>query len=128
MTDKAIGDRELALLKWVADHGPVSVGEASDTFGERNGLARSTVLTMMERLRQKGRLKRRREDGVYRYHSAQRREALLNGVVGQFVKNALGGSVSPFVAYLSEKQNVSAEELAQLEALVERLGSKRKGE
>ena len=36
-----------------------------------------------------------------------------------------GGTVSPFVAYLSQRQQVSDNELAELEALVAQLQSRR---
>src|SRR4051812_21942255 len=98
MATKAIGDRELALLRFVAEKGLVSVGEAADRFGAHLGLARSTVLTMMERLRRKGHLRRRRDGGVYQYSSPLEQDAVLSGVVKRFVEETLAGSVSPVVA------------------------------
>ncbi|WP_258224035.1 BlaI/MecI/CopY family transcriptional regulator, partial [Stenotrophomonas sp. HMWF003] len=53
MRGKTIGDQELALLQYVAEQGGATVGEVAAGFGEERGLARSTVLTMMERLRGK---------------------------------------------------------------------------
>ncbi|HET9225937.1 MAG TPA: BlaI/MecI/CopY family transcriptional regulator, partial [Thermoanaerobaculia bacterium] len=38
----------------------------------------------------------------------------------------LSGSVSPFVSYLPEKSEVSDDELAELEQLVDRLKSRRR--
>ena len=122
-----IGDQELALLNHIAERGGATVGEAAEEFGEPRGLARSTVLTMMERLRAKGRLARRRDaSGVYRYNSPASTREVLRDVVGGFVERTLGGSVSPFVAYLADKGEVSAEELADLEALVAKLQAQRR--
>lgn len=126
MTSKSIGDQELALLRYVAEKGPVSVGEAVEGFGTARGLARSTVLTMMERLRQKGHLEREQVDGIYRYASTASPGELMRGAVRTFVEKTLAGSVSPFVNYLAETGDVSAEELAELEDLVNRLKSQRK--
>ena len=123
-----IGDRELELLRWVQERGSASVGEAAEGFGAPAGLARSTVQTMLERLHEKRHLQRRREGGVYRYAAALPAGELLRGLVGSFVAGTLGGSVSPFVAYLAEKEEVSADELAELEALVERLQERRRSE
>jgi predicted transcriptional regulator len=126
---KSIGDQELALLRYLAESGPATVGEASEGFGEPRGLARSTVLTMMERLRQKGHLEREQVDGVYRYCSPVSSGDLLQGAVRSFVEKTLEGSVSPFVAYLTasaEVSTVSDSELAELEQLVSRLKSKKK--
>ena len=126
MSGKTIGDQELALLRHIAEGGPASVGEVVEAFGAPRGLARSTVLTMMERLRQKGYLDREPVEGVYRYKAANSPGELLQGAVRTFVEKTLAGSVSPFVTYLTERSEVSDEELAELEQLVDRLKSRRR--
>jgi len=118
---RSIGDQELALLKHVTEAGGSTVGEAAESFGAGRGLARSTVLTMMERLRHKGHLGRTQVGGVYRYFPRASAVELLRDKVRGFVEQSLGGSVSPFVAYLSEEADLSDEELAELEDLVARL-------
>ena len=126
MTSKSIGDQELALLRYVAEQGAVSVGEAAEGFGAPRGLARSTVLTMMERLRQKGHLEREPVEGIYRYSCTAAPGDLLRGAVRSFVEKTLAGSVSPFVTYLAETREVSDAELVELEDLVARLRSRKK--
>lgn len=126
MAKPSIGDQELALLQYIAEHNHTSVGEVAAGFGEPHGLARSTVLTMMERLRSKAYLHRRQVDGMYRYSPAARPGEVMRTAVGQFVEKTLSGSVSPFVAWMSERANVSESELAELEALVAQLQSRRK--
>lgn len=124
MADQAgqtIGQQELALLRHIADRGSLTVGEAAEDFGAARGLARSTVLTMMERLRRKGHLARRMTDGVYRYRTRSSSADLLKRAVQRFVERNLDGSVSPFLAYLSEGGAVSDAELRELEAIVSRL-------
>jgi predicted transcriptional regulator len=126
---KGIGDQEMALLRHVSEQPQgITVGEAAESFGGVRGLARSTVLTMMERLRQKGYLDRGSEGGAFRYTATSSQGDLLRGAVETFVERTLAGSVSPFVNYLSERGEVSASELAELEALVETLQAKRKEE
>src|SRR5438093_12319817 len=111
----SIGDQELELLKYVAEGGPQSVGQVAEGFGSPRELARSTVLTMMERLRRKGHLTRRRgTDGVFQYRSTKAIAELLRGAVRTFVEGALAGSVSPVVNYLSERAEVSDSELKDL--------------
>ena len=126
MAGKSIGDQELTLLRFLAEQGPLSVGQATERFGEPRGLARSTVLTMMERLRQKGHLEREQVDGVFQYRAASSPGELLRGAVHSFVEKTLAGSVSPFVSYLTERSEVSDDELAELEQLVDRLRSQRR--
>ena len=113
----------MALLRHIADRGGITVGEAAEEFGTERGLARSTVLTMMERLRQKGHLSRRMADGVYRYKTLASSKDLLKGAVRRFVERNLDGSVSPFLAYLSEAGDLSDKERRELEKIVARLDS-----
>ncbi len=126
MRRKTIGDQELALLQYIGENEPASVGEVAAGFGEARGLARSTVLTMMERLRSKGYLQRAQHQGVYRYQSTAQQQEVVSSAVGSFVEKTLQGSISPFVAWMSEKAEVSDSELAELEALVSRLQSQRR--
>jgi predicted transcriptional regulator len=123
-----LGDQELALLRWIAGHDPASVGQAAAGFGEPRGLARSTVLTMMERLRRKRRLARRRAGGLFVYSAVEAPEQTLRGLVQTFVEKKLDGSLSPFVQYLTDKAAVSDEELAQLEKLVAALQTRKRKE
>ena len=124
----SIGEQEMALLRHIADRGGVTVGEAAEEFGTQRELARSTVLTMMERLRQKGHLSRRMIDGVYRYKTLASSADLLRGAVQRFVERNLEGSVSPFLAYLSEAGELSDKERRDLERIVARLDSAQRKE
>lgn len=126
MSEISIGEQELALLRHVADTGGATVGEVADTFGAERTLARSTVLTMMERLRKKGHLVRKLDGGVFRYRARETSAELLQGAVGRFVERHLGGSVSPFAAYLSDAGDISDDELKELSDVVSRLKSRRK--
>ena len=126
MRRKTVGDQELALLQYVAEQGGATVGEVAAGFGEERGLARSTVLTMMERLRGKAYLQRASHEGVYRYQTTAEQQEVVNSAVSSFVEKTLQGSVSPFVAFMSHKAEVSDQELAELEALVAQLQSRKR--
>lgn len=123
-----VGDRELDLLRWLEEAGGASVGEAAERYGVERGLARSTVLTMMERLRGKRLLRRREVDGVYRYAVAVPASELARRAVQQFVDDTLGGSLTPFVSYLAERESIDAAQMAELEQLLARLRDRRGAE
>ena len=128
MPQSSIGEQELALLRHIADRGSLTVGEAAEEFGAARELARSTVLTMMERLRRKGHLARRMVDGLYRYRTRTTSAELMKGAVQRFVERNLDGSVAPFLAYLSEAGQVSDAELRELEDIVARLNAGKRSE
>jgi len=124
MGKPSIGDQELKLLRHISERGPSTVGEVAEAFSSSEAWARSTVLTVMERLRQKRYLTRRRMGGVFRYQSRLDTAQLLQGMVESFVSTTLGGSLSPFVAFLAQSDQLSPDETAQLEALAARLGAR----
>lgn len=123
---RTIGDQELALLRDVASNGTATVAEVVERFGLPRGLARSTVLTMMERLRKKGHLSRKQVDGLYRYAMRTAPGDAVQHAVASFVDRTLGGSVTPFVTFLAEAHQVSDSELAELEELVAKLQGERR--
>ena len=118
-----LGTEELRLLRLIAERGPTTVREASDSYGVEAGVRLTTVGQMMERLRKKGLLERDSQDGTFRYRSTVSADQLLEGVVRDFVQNSLGGSLSPFALYLS-KGDVSQDEIAELRKILDKLGGK----
>lgn len=123
--DSTIGRREWVIMRYIADHHPVSVRAVADYMAEERGLARTSVLTVMERLREKGFLKRKRDGKLWVYSPKQEKSKLLRGVVRDFCENTLGGALSPFVAYLSEETEVTDEQLGELKQLIDKLERQR---
>ena len=122
---ETIGREEMQVLRYVADFQPVSVREVADHIAATSGKARTTVLTVMERLREKGYLVRRKKGGVYRYSPKRSQADVLRSLVADFVREALGGSVSPFVAYLAEEADLDDEQVRELGRLVADLETRR---
>jgi predicted transcriptional regulator len=123
----SIGRAELEILNYVGDHRPVTVRDVADHVSKTKGHTRTTVLNVMTRLCRKGYLTRKRVEGVYRYSPRVPKATLLRSLVSDFVDDALGGSVSPFVAYLAEDAQVSEEELDELRRIVRELERGREG-
>ena len=122
--EQKVGRAELEILHYVQDHRSVTVREAAEHFAETRGHVRTTILNVLERLRKKGFLTRRKVEGLFRYEPRVGKADLLQSLVRDFVEKTLGGSVSPFVAYLSREAEVSEGELQELRAAVEELKGK----
>lgn len=95
-------------------------------MAEVAGQARTTVLTVLERLREKKYLKRRKIKGVNHYSPTVEKSEFINGLVGDFVDEVMQGSVSPFVAYLDQRSQLSDEECDQLRELVAKIDRQEK--
>jgi predicted transcriptional regulator len=122
-----LGELELELLSFVSDHAPITVREVLKQFGEPRGLARTTILTVMDRLRKKDYLKRKDRRGVFEYSPCLQKPDLLRKLTKSFTEKVLGGSLDPLVAYLIEDAKLSAKQLQELSQLVSALESKPRG-
>jgi predicted transcriptional regulator len=121
-----IGQVQLEILQYVADHHPIRVGDVAEHFARTAGKARTTVLTVMEKLREKGYLSRKKRKGTFHYAPRLAKNDVMASVVQRFIEESLGGSVSPFIAYLAESRGLSDSELAKLKDLVQDLEMRRK--
>lgn len=110
-----LGQVQLQVLKFITEHYPIRVADVADHF---DGKARTTILTVMEKLRKKGYLTRKKRDGVFHYSPRLSSNDVLADVVHRFVEQSLGGSVSPFITYLADKAAISESELDELKQLV----------
>lgn len=121
-----LGELEMELLSYVTDHAPITVREAVTQFGEPRGLARTTVLTVMERLRKKNFLTRLEREGVFEYSPCLQKGDLLRNLTRSFAEKVLGGSIDPMVAYLTQDAKLTDEQLSDLHRLVESLDEQRR--
>ena len=118
-----LGRAEAEVLRYIADHCPATVREVADHFTATKGNTKTTVLNMMERLREKGFLVRESVDSLYRYSPSQPAATMLRDLVRDFVDEMLGGSLEPFAAYLAQKPNVSEVEIVRLRETITLLES-----
>ncbi len=121
LAPKNIGRAELEVLRFIHDHHPVTVRQVAEHFAQKKGHVRTTILNVMERLRKKGFLVRKKSGGAYQYSPRERKADFFHSLIDQFVCRALGGSVSPFVAYLVRGAALSNEEIRELKRLVAEL-------
>lgn len=119
----SLGEQELELLKFVSEHTPISVREVAEKFNK--SLARTTVLTVMERLRKKGFLVRSQIDGIYKYSAKIHTGEVVNNKVSEFIEKTLGGSLSPLIAYFQSASKLTEQEIAQLKEMAAKLEAKR---
>jgi len=126
--EQNLGELELDALKVIWKHEPCTVQQATEVLGEQRGCARTTVLTIMQRLHAKGFLKRRKQDGVFRYTATRDRRQTLGRLTQQFVDTVLDGSALPMVAYLAQSGNLTRQERAKLESIVRDIEKKTREE
>ncbi len=122
---RTIGRAELEILNYIHDHHPITVREVAAHFSRTRGHVRTTILNVMARLCRKRYLVRRKTGGIYRYSPSLPKGQVLRTLVRDFVQKTLGGSLSPFVAYLAQDADLDAADVAELKKVVRALDSRR---
>ena len=115
---QTLGQLELEVLKIVWDKQGCTVPEAAEVLAKQKGYARTTILTVIQRLHKKSFLHRKKEGGVFHYYPTQKKTAVLGNLAKQFVQNIFEGSPASLIQHLAEA-DVSAEELTRIRTIID---------
>jgi BlaI family penicillinase repressor len=114
-----LGELELEVMKILWERGRSSVLQVSEKLSKQKGYARTTILTIIQRLHKKGFLKRKKEDGVYRYEPTQKRQQVMGRLLSQFIDRVFDGSSTSLVQQLTGAK-MSDKELDQIKAIIDK--------
>ena len=112
-------EAEWAIIKAVWDSEPCTAPGIQEKLSKQTRWTYSTVRTLMDRMAAKGLLRAEtlRHQTVYR--SAVTREQAQRGELLYTLKHAFNGALTPMVQCLLETGPLSADELAELELLIQ---------
>ena len=119
---------EWTIIKAVWEREPCTATEVQESLVKPTGWAYSTVRTVMDRMVIKGLLTSEKIRNATVYRSAVTREQAQRSEALYALKQAFNGALPPMVQCLIDSRSVSAEELAELEALIKAKQRHRKGE
>ena len=113
-----IGDLQLKILKVLWDRGQATVAEVNDALSA-NGLAYTTIATMLKKMEAKGLVKHRLEDRKFVYQPKVKEEDVARNLSSHLVERLFAGSLTDMVAQLLSAREVTKSELAELEKLIQ---------
>lgn len=116
--NQSLGQLELEVLKMVWDKPGSSVPQLTDELLKHKDYARTTILTVVQRLHKKGFLTRKKQEGSFRYYSTDSKESVMGNLTQRFIKKAFNGSASSLVQHLTQTK-LSSEELAEMRSIIE---------
>ena len=116
---------QMEIMDVVWERGEATVAEVWKVLSARRNLARSTVLTMITRLEEKGWLCCDQEGHAFRYKAAVPREATLGTVVRRLVDTAFGGSAERLFQALVHGRGISREEARKIREMIDRAEGKK---
>jgi BlaI family penicillinase repressor len=120
-----LSEAQIEIMNVVWDRGEVTVADVWKALAARRKVARNTVLTMIQRLEEKGWLSRDDAGHAFRYRAAVPREATLGTMIRRLVDTAFEGSAEGLVMALLHGRGVSKEEAARIREMIDRAGGRR---
>ncbi len=111
-------EAEWAIIKAVWQKEPCTAPDVQQKLEKQTAWTYSTVRTLMDRMVAKGLLKCKKQRNLTRYTSAASPAEAQRGELLYALKHAFNGALTPMVQCLLETDKLSADELAELEALI----------
>ena len=118
-----ISDAEHAVMEVLWDQSPLSAQEVAERVPEERGWSANTVKTLLGRLLAKSVIAHREEGRRYLYRPLVAREDYVAGESRRMIDRLFGGRLTPLVAHLAERDQLSAEDIAEIEAILKDLKS-----
>ena len=115
---------EWAIFKAVWDNEPCAAPTVQEKLASRKNWTYSTVKTMMDRMVTKGLLTTERIRNLILYRSAITKKQAQKGEIMRALKRAFNGALTPMMQFLLDNNELSSEQLSELEALIKRKRSR----
>jgi predicted transcriptional regulator len=108
---------EIMQLIWNSAAG-LTIGEIWDAVRTNRNVSRTTVLNLVDRLDKRNWLKRRKDQGVYRYVTCVERPTAEEQLAVEFVEEFFQGSASNLVMSLLGSKRISKADVESLKRLL----------
>lgn len=117
-------EAEWAIIQAVWDNQPCAAPTIQEELESKKNWSYSTVKTLMDRMVSKGLLSTERIRNLILYRSAITRKQAQKGEIMRTIKRAFDGALTPMMQFLLDSNNLSSEQLCELEMLIKNKKSK----
>jgi len=112
---------EWSVMECLWEESPLTGRQMTDLMKEKMGWNRSTTLTMLRRLEEKGAVLSNSQGSKKTFCPGIAREDAVHQETESFLERVYGGSISLMVSALTKKQALSKKEIDELHAMLENL-------
>ena len=117
-------DRELQILRILWDYGPSTVRQINEEMGKLQKTGYTTTLKLMQIMAEKGLLVRDDSKFQHIYKPKISEEKTQDQVVGNLLEKVFSGSAEKLVMRALSAKKVSADELAKIKKMIEKMEDK----
>ena len=118
-----ISDAEHAVMEVLWDTAPLTAQEVSERIDGSRDWSANTVKTLLGRLLAKHVIAHEEEGRRYLYRPLVAREDYVSGESRRLMDRLFGGKLTPLVAHLAERDELTQQDIAEIEALLKGLKS-----
>ena len=111
------GEQEVMEVLWSASEA-LTAAEVAERAGRDRNWSESTVKTMLSRLAAKGIVAHVARGRAFFYRAAVGRDSWTAGESRRLLDRLFAGRVAPLVAQLAQRDDLSPEDIAELETLL----------
>lgn len=116
-----ISEAEHLVMEVLWRDSPLTASEVAERLEPDRDWSLRTVKTLLSRLLGKGALVHEEEGRRYLYRPAISRDDFVARESRRLLDRMFGGRVTPLVAHLAERDHLSSDDLAEIEALLKAL-------
>lgn len=116
-----ISDAEHAVMEVLWDESPLTAQEVSERVPAERDWSANTVKTLLGRLLAKNAITHEEQGRRYLYRPIVAREDYVAGESRRLIDRLFGGKLTPLVAHLAERDALTAQDIAEIEALLKDL-------
>jgi predicted transcriptional regulator len=122
---KDVTDAELAVLQTLWDRGPSTIRVLSELlYGDVSDASYATVQKLLERLEEKGHVRRDRSGHAHVFSALTDRDTLVGQRLRSVAEKLTGGMLAPLLTHLVRAEALSSAERRELRALIDELERK----
>lgn len=116
-----ISDAEHAVMEVLWDDSPLTAQDVAERVDPERGWSTNTVKTLLGRLLAKNAITHEEDGRRYLYRPAVERGDYVAGESRRLIDRLFGGKLTPLVAHLAERDELSAQDIAEIESLLKAL-------
>lgn len=116
-----ISDAEYAVMAVLWERAPLTAADVAEQVAEERDWTLQTVKTLLSRLMAKDAIAADQDGRRFLYRPLIAREDYVAGESGRLIDRLFGGRISPLVAQLAQQDQLSPDDIAELEALLREL-------
>ncbi len=120
MSSLKMGKVQLQIMRVLWDRKRANARDITDDLNKQQRIAHSTVQTLLRKLEAKGAVAHDIEDRTFIFYPLVNEENVTKFAYHEFVDRIFSGSAQGLVAYLVKHEEISARELKEIRALIDK--------